>query len=401
LCPPSADDETIVIRTEETIARLSHWEKPFRAARSIAVKINAGVDRVIYTQGRQTELTEPAVIEGTIRALRAVTDSPIIVGDAATDGNSWEVYEKLGLPQRLSRYANVRLFDFNSSVLVEAKMRHANPMFKRYWLPREIVEADAIVSVAKMKAHSALGCTLSIKNLFGWMPTSVYGAPRMYLHDRLIRLPRVLSDLAQHLRPALNVVDGIVAASKTEWGGDALTPGVLLAGTNSVATDSIGACVMGFDPTSDYPDYPFFYRRNVIKLAAEAGLGPNRREQIEVLGTEPESVVTPFEVQRYSGNTQRPEQLRRGAACVESYVSQQAELATQYAGRYLALDDSQVLWDAPDFRALKRLLQQSGRTWHNAPQLLVHCLPPQDEVENFPLYTHEAVHHAGDSAVLV
>jgi uncharacterized protein (DUF362 family) len=29
-----------------------------------------------------------------------------------------------------------------------------------------------------MKAHTSVGCTLCIKNLFGWMPTSVYGAPR-------------------------------------------------------------------------------------------------------------------------------------------------------------------------------------------------------------------------------
>src|SRR5918997_1115258 len=182
----------------------------------------------------------------------------------------------------------------------EIEVTHPGAMFRRYMVPRELAEADAFVSLAKMKAHQSMGCTLCIKSLFGWMPPSVYGAPRMYLHDRLIRLPRVLSDIAQWTRPCLNIVDGIVAANHSEWRGQAMTPGVIVAGTNIVATDSVAARVMGFDPCGDYPEHPFFYRRNAIRLAAEAGLGPNRPWEIEVFGPSPEEVATPFEVKRYN-----------------------------------------------------------------------------------------------------
>jgi uncharacterized protein (DUF362 family) len=335
-------------------------------------------------------LTDPAVVEGTIRALREATDAELLVGDAPTDGDAEWVYGSLGLAERLARYPKVRLVDFNASELVDVEMTHPNPMFRRYTLPRELAEADAFVSVAKMKAHASMGCTLCIKNLFGWMPTRIYGTPRMYLHDRLIRLPRVLSDMAQWTRPSLNVIDGIVALNKKEWGGETLTPGVLLAGTNIVATDSVGARVMGFDPNGDFPEPPFYYRRNVIKLAAEAGLGPNNPWDIQVIGAQPEEVETRFEVESYNGNTRREMQLERGAACVERYRECQSELARLYKGRYIALFDGEVLWHGPDMKTMLRLEKESGRDWKNAPQFVVRCVPPEEEIEDFGWYRVEA-----------
>jgi uncharacterized protein (DUF362 family) len=389
-CAPETDDAAVMQKTQECIGLLGDLPVEIKNARTIAVKINAGIHRVVTLHGKQTELTDPAVVEGTIRALRAVTDAELLVGDAPTDGDAAALYAKLGLPERLSRYPGVRLVDFNASELVDVEMPHSQPMFSRYTLPRELAQADAFVSVAKMKAHASMGCTLCIKNLFGWMPTSVYGAPRMYLHDRLIRLPRVLSDMAQWMRPSLNVIDGIVALNKQEWHGETLSPGLLLAGTNIVATDSVGARAMGFNPQGDYPEAPFHYRRNTIELAAQAGLGPNASDKIQVIGPTPEEVATPFDVEAYEGNTRRPEQLQRGAECVAQYRAQQAELASRYHGRYLALFDGEVLWDGPDMKTMQRLEHESGRDWQNVPQFVVRCVPPDEEIENLDWYAHEA-----------
>ena len=330
------------------------------------------------------------MVEGAIRAIRDVTDAEIILGDGTTDGNTHELYASLGYPERLAPYKNVRLIDFNQSELVEVAMPHPDAMFRSYQMPRELAESDAFVSLAKMKAHQSLGCTLCIKNLFGWMPTSVYGAPRVYLHDRLIRLPRVLVDMAAWARPCLNVVDGIVAANKSEWHGTAMRPGVILAGTNCVATDSAGARVMGFDPDGDYPDHPYFYRRNAIKLAAQMGLGPNLASDIEVVGPSPESVCQPFHVEKHDGDTQRDEQLRRGAECVMRYQEQQDMLARSYRGRYLALFDGKVLWDGTDMRTMQKLEQESGRDWQDAPQYVVRCVPAAEEIEQMRWYQVEA-----------
>lgn len=389
-CDTGATDEQIIHRTIEAIEMLGDYGVGLRTARKIAIKINAGINRVVLTDGRQTELTEPAVVEGAIQAIRKVTDAEIVIGDAPTDGTSSVLYEALGYPDRLAKYKDVRLIDFANDVIVETPMPHAGPMFDTYMMPLELVEADAFVSLAKMKAHTSVGCTLSIKNLFGWLPTSVYGVPRNYLHDRLIRLPRVLADLAGYFKPCLNVVDGIVANNNSEWYGEPLHPNVILAGANCVATDSVGARVMGFDPCGDYPDHPYFYRRNVIKLAAELGVGPNDPGLIETVGISPDGRCEPFHVHRYDGDTKRSEQLRRGADCVAAYRANQDNLADRYHERYLALRDGEVLWDGVDMTTIQRLEHESGLTWENVPQYVIRCVPSSRKIEHTEWYAVDA-----------
>ena len=391
-CASTLSDQAVVTQTLAAIQQLDDYGKGLRNARTIAVKINAGVHRLTLTDGKQTELTEPAVVEGAIRAIREVTHAPILIGDATTDGDTMGLYAKLGYPERLARYPQVRLVDFSRSELVPVRMRHPQPMFATYCLPRELAEADAFVSLAKMKAHTSLGYTLCIKNLFGWMPMAVYGAPRSYLHDRLIRLPRVLVDMAQWMRPCLNVVDGIVAANKSEWGGTPLRPGVIVAGTNCVATDSVGARVMGLDPDQDYPHHPHFYRRNALKLAAQQGLGPHRTADIDILGPAPEGGCEPFRVERYPGDTRRDAQLARGAVCVAVYREQQEALAKTHRGQYLALVDGQVVHQAADMQGILTWEKGRGGDWQSAPQWVVRCLPVAEEVEQMDWYAVEAEH---------
>lgn len=406
-CPSTAEDEDIVRRTEETIQALGDYGAKLRQAKKIAVKINTGTSRITLTDGRQTELTEPAVVEGTLRAIRAVTDAPIVIGDTPTDGAGFRLYEALGYPERLAKFDDVTLLDFDAGELVEVPMRHPDALFRSYLLHHELTDADAFVSIAKMKAHASMGFTLCIKNLFGWTPPSVYGAPRHYLHDRLIRLPRVLADLTAHFQPCLNVVDGIVAANNSEWGGTPMRPGLLLAGTDIVATDSIGARVMGFDPCGDFPLHPFFYRRNVLTLAAAQGTGSPDPQHIEVIGLSPEAVAQPFRVFRYNEKESpdettafRSRQIRRGAACVAQYRERQAELSERFTGRLLSLHDGEVLNDAPDIHAQGLWETDANRTWDDPVQFVVRCLPPDREIENFDWYADEAANLPEPTAVL-
>src|SRR5258708_6373139 len=83
-CGVETSDDGVVRRTQEAIASLGDYGKGLRNACKIAVKINAGIDRIRLTDGKQTELTEPAVLEGVIRAIRDVTDAEIVIGDAPT-----------------------------------------------------------------------------------------------------------------------------------------------------------------------------------------------------------------------------------------------------------------------------------------------------------------------------
>jgi uncharacterized protein (DUF362 family) len=386
-CPAASTEAEIAARTEEAIAAVGGLRERFAGKRKIVLKPNIGIDRVRLTNGRQTELTEPAVVEGTLRALRQVTDAEILVGDAPTDDRATEIYAKLGYPEMCRRFEGVRMVDFGEGPFVEVEVPGEPLQFRRYELHRELAECDGCVSVAKMKAHVSLGCTLTIKNLFGLTPWRVYGQPREYLHDRLIRLPRVQVDLAMLFRPALCVVDGIMTANHGEWHGTPVETGLLLAGDNCVATDAVGMQVMGFNPLGDYPDPPHWYRRNSIRLAHDAGIGIADPAGIEVIGEDPAAVRQVFEVKPYGeGNAQRESQLAAGRSCVEAYLSRRDQLVDQFAGRYLVFRDREMLWDAPDMLAVQALEKERIKDWTEQPQLTIRARPASLEPERLEVY---------------
>src|SRR4051812_46024244 len=111
-CAAAVSEAEIMARTEAAIAAVDGLEGMFAGKRKLLVKTNAGIDRIVLTGGRQTELTEPAVLEAVIRAIRAVSDAEILVGDAPTNGESDLVYQHLGLPERLGGIPGVRILDF-------------------------------------------------------------------------------------------------------------------------------------------------------------------------------------------------------------------------------------------------------------------------------------------------
>lgn len=386
-CGAATAEAGIADRTEEAVALVGGLAERFRDKRKIALKPNIGIDRVRLTRGRQTELTEPAVVEGVIRALRRVTDAEIIIGDAPTDDSAVSLYEKLGYPAMAARYPNVRMVDFGAGPFVEVDVPGEPTQFRRYCLHHELADADACVSVAKMKAHRSLGCTLCMKNLFGLTPWRVYGQPRVYLHDRLIRLPRVQVDLAAYFQPALCVVDGIMTANHGEWEGTPIETGVILAGDNVVSTDAVGMTVMGFNPLGDYPDHPHWYRRNSIRIAHDAGLGTADLADIDLLGVEPASVVQRFEVQPYGeGNTAREAELQAGVRCVEQYQEQRERYVERYRGSYLTFRDGELLWDAPDMATTQRLEKERTSDWRDGPHFTVHVVPERNEIERLDAY---------------
>lgn len=381
-CPATAGDEAIVRAAERAVALVEGLAAALVGARTIAIKINAGIDRVVLTAGRQTELTDPAVTEGVIRALRRVTDATLLVGDAPSDESAPGLYERLGYFERLAAYPGIRMVDFGRPPFVRVPMPAGALMFREYRLNADLAAADAVISIAKMKAHRALGVTLSIKNLFGLTPPTVYGHPRQYLHDRLVRLPRVLAELALLFKPVLNVVDGIVAANHGEWHGTPLQPGILLAGRNPVAVDAVGCRVMGIDPEGDYPQPPFYYRHNAIRLAAEAGLGPVAADAITVVGDGIAGDFPQFRVEPYGEGTEaREEELRRGATMALEYFANREPYLPRYRGRYLAFHNARPAWSARTVDEMIRLENTWCHSPADYPEFLVRVLPAEEEVE--------------------
>jgi uncharacterized protein (DUF362 family) len=119
--------------------------------------------------------------------------------------------------------------------------------FEVFYFPEEILKADIVVSMAKMKTHHWASVTLSMKNLFGVMPGIVYGWPKNVLH--WAGIDQCVYDITATLKPHLAIVDGI---SRMEGDGpimeDPIGSGVIVIGRNLPAVDATSARVIGVNP---------------------------------------------------------------------------------------------------------------------------------------------------------
>lgn len=205
-------------------------------------------------------------------------------------------------------------------------IRHAVPgggmIFPSYELNHSYADTDVFVSMAKLKDHATCGITLSMKNIFGITPASIYGDDAgvdepnekpekgrvkiCHLGERQparvaagerdpgssrepeYRMPRITAELNAARPIDIAIIDGVetVTGGEGPWiKGLALAkPGVLLAGYNAVSTDAAGAAVMGYDPRAKRGAAPFEKCDNTLLLAERMGLGSADLKQIEVLG---------------------------------------------------------------------------------------------------------------------
>ena len=108
------------------------------------------------------------------------------------------------------------------------------------------------------------------------------------------RVPRCVADLVAARPVHLAMIDGI----ESQTGGEGInrntrhvTPHVLVAGTNTVCVDAVGAAVMGFDPMADRGTAPFETCDNTLRLAEQLGVGTRDLKRIEVIGARIGDVV--------------------------------------------------------------------------------------------------------------
>jgi hypothetical protein len=257
-------------------------------------------------------------------------------------------------------------------------------MFDRYTLSACFADADAVVSVAKMKNHAFMGVTLCMKNLFGLPPMiPPSGRARTYFHH-FIRLSYVLPDLGLITRPCLNIIDALTGQKGREWGGEGRVCDALIAGDHVTATDACGAALMGHDPASDWPTPPFRRDRNHLRMAARRGFGTVDLGQID-FESEVKGPLAEFD----SDRTDASETVGswRRTACEQGlyYRDHMKELVDRHRGEFIFLQEGKVVWNGPDPANLGSRRILSGARKDQAMWLKL-VDPEEREGERFNVY---------------
>ena len=222
-CDHRASDEEIY----QTLRRITNplsrsWERLEKANR-IAIKFNMmkPPDRIVSFEGRRQELVDDAVCRAVLRLLRERTKAVLVATDTNPYAPDKRVPSDFNYAHHLKEFG-VEFDDSNAPPYATYEVPGGGGMFDRYTLSGVFVEADEVVSVAKMKNHLFMGITLCMKNLFGLPPiTPPSGRVRTYFHHA-IRLAYVLPDLAMITNPCLNIIDALTGQWGREWGGQGL-----------------------------------------------------------------------------------------------------------------------------------------------------------------------------------
>jgi len=383
-CDHLSDDSEVIAAVADVLERLRSRLTWLSTAQRIMIKTNVGYGDFTKHHGRYVAITDPAVVEGVIAFIRRRSEADILVAGGPSMGDTITYLGTAGYPERLAPYG-VRLVDLNRPPYAEYAVPDGGTIFRSYTLSAEFQMVDAVIAVAKLKAHKSTGVTATLKNLFGAAPTSIYGNPRRYLHAP-VRLPRSVVDLSLTLKPVLGVIDALVASDKREWSGTPVETDLILAGNNLVATDATAMRFMGFDPGSTYPQAPYVFDQNPILLANQAGLGPIGVEEISVDGIQPQGLID-FSVER-GWPPDVIEALHRSTAEQALMYQQQREhIRAQYEGQYVCISDGEVIWNAASLDNLGSRADMARRLGSASDALFLKLVgPASDDPEHYAMY---------------
>jgi uncharacterized protein (DUF362 family) len=159
---------------------------------------------------------------------------------------------------------------------------------KKMAIPTSVAkEVDVLISVPQLKCHTIGGTSLSLKNITIGIPThKVYGTFKLALpHMKYVELTMDMNTIRKKngkgtMMIDYTVADGLWAGEGDQggaWGGPGSFPvamGVIIAGSDALATDCVTTAVMGFNP-NNYGQY---------REAPQHGLGTNDFSKIKVVG---------------------------------------------------------------------------------------------------------------------
>lgn len=197
----------------------------------------------------------------------------IIAESDATALDADRAFYGLGWDRILAEVPKTRYLNLSGDERVRIKLDGL--FLKELDMPKTFMEADYLISFAKLKTHSMQVISGVMKNQFGALPEKL----KVVYHPHLAE---VICDLIRVRPPDLCLVDGLIAQE-----GPGPVSGIprlmklIIGGSDAVATDHVCARLMGMDPR----------RVPHLRLAARHNLGMT---SYATLGCQIEDVAEDF-----------------------------------------------------------------------------------------------------------
>jgi uncharacterized protein (DUF362 family) len=198
-------------------------------------------------------------------------------GDSPAFQSPASVARKTGIAN-IANQMSIELADFVNGEEISFPQAIQN---KKLTIAKGVLEAEGIVSIAKLKTHGFAKMTGAIKNQFGCIPGTLKGEFHVKLPD-IESFANMLVDINRYIKPRLYVMDGIMAMDGNgPRGGRPFNMNIILLSTDPVALDATVCRVINLEPR---------YVPTII-AGHKAGLGTYLADEIELLGDPIESFI--------------------------------------------------------------------------------------------------------------
>ncbi len=214
--------------------------------------------------------THPEIVRAVIRLVQKA-GGQVAVGDSPGIGSPLQVAKRCGILAVIEE-TGAKFAPFSESVPI----RPQGSTFHQLEIARDILDADVIINLPKLKTHQMMGLTCGVKNLFG----AVVGMrkPRLHLQagaDKTF-FALMLLELAEHIAPTLTIADAITAMEGDGPGsGDPIHMGALLASRSPLALDTVACKLVGMRPQEVWTQ----------QVAAASHRQGSQLNQVELSGT--------------------------------------------------------------------------------------------------------------------
>jgi uncharacterized protein (DUF362 family) len=229
--------------------------------------------------------TNPLLVHAAFEAFRAMGASSVRIAEGPGHRrNTLDLADAAGYFKIVPGFEDL-FVDLNLDDVTRIRPSRQFSRLEKLYLPNTALGADLLVSMAKMKTHHWAGATLSMKNLFGTVPSGIYGWPKNVLH--WAGIPECIADLHAAFPRQFAIVDGVVGMEGNgPIQGVPKHVGVLVAGSDPLSVDATCCRIMRIDP----------YKVDYLRLASGEVESHLAEQNIRQIGESIAAVATPFEL---------------------------------------------------------------------------------------------------------
>jgi uncharacterized protein (DUF362 family) len=220
--------------------------------RFVAVKPN----ETWATAEDTTAVTQADTLRAVLRAVKRCRPRELVVTGGAGAAETKDVFHYTGMLD-VVREESVELFDHNRPPFTRVELEYApqhdvtGPQRSVMVNPR-VLDYETLIAVSQLKLHRTATVTLALKNIAMSFPAAdYYGHPRSkekHRHEFFEDMHSFIAAMARRFPISLAVTVGHPAMIATgPTGGIPVETGLVIASTDPVAADCVGARLLGFE----------------------------------------------------------------------------------------------------------------------------------------------------------